>query len=263
MSTYEPDPDRYEEADAPAGDAGPSSAEAAASAQLERVARERGLGVRRLDDEIVLCSDGERRVLFRGLTSSSSGKLAHVLCGNDAWLRSHLASHGLPVIATRLVGIDDARFAQRAAEKLGFPVRMRLAGVPDDDQDRTVTDVASFHEVWQKLARSASDQRAQVILERQPEGEPVEVAVAAGEVVAASSAASGTPAADVMHMATRVDSTVGGVCHSVHLRTSPSGIAVDSIDPSLRVWRGAPDLVDKIIECMLAAAFSRSAGEST
>ena len=263
MSTRGPDPDRYDEDDAPTVDTAPSRTQAELSALLESVARERGLDVRRLDDEIVLCSDGEHRVLFHGLTSSSSSKLAHVLCGNDAWLRSHLAHHGIPVVPTRLVGLDDARFALRAAEQLGFPVRMRLAGVADDDLGRTVSDVASFHEVWQKLAQSAPDGRALVILERQLDGQPVEVAVVAGEVVAASPAGSGTLAAAVGRIAVEVHFTVAGVCHTVRLRTSSYGDAVDTVDPSLQVWNGAPELVDKIIKSLLVAAFSRPAGEST
>lgn len=233
MSVRDPDGKLYDEDHSPVNEAVPSGAQAAASALLETVARERGLDVRRLDDEIVLCSDGERRALFRGLTSSSSGKLAHVLSNNDAWLRSHLARHGLPVIPTSLVGVNDARFAQRTAEALGFPVRVRLAGVPDEVLDRSVTDVASLHEVWRAVVQAAPDQRSQVILEHRPSGPEVEVAVVAHEVMACSVTEDAMDLDPVRSLAQRVVATVPNVSNAwVSIVAASPDLAVDR----LSVW---------------------------
>jgi hypothetical protein len=66
---------------------------------MESAARTRGLTVDRLAAEIIVCSDGERRVAFRGLVGSSSSRVAHRLCRTDQLLRRYLASHGLPVIS--------------------------------------------------------------------------------------------------------------------------------------------------------------------
>jgi hypothetical protein len=150
----------------PGPEVAPSAAVVAASTVLEQAARERGLAVRRLDAETVTCGDGERRVLFHGLASSGSSRLAHVLCGNDAWLRAHLARRGLPVVPTRLVGADDARFAQRAGEELGFPVRLRLVDPPAEAPGRTATDVESFHAAWRAVTAGVTDRHARVILDR-------------------------------------------------------------------------------------------------
>src|SRR5690606_15456371 len=111
-----------------------------------------------------------------GLTSSRTSRLAQVLCGNDAWLRAHLSRHGLPVLPTRLVGADDARFAEAAAQKLGFPVRMRPVDRNRSGVEYTATDVASFHESWRALTASC-EPAGRVVLER-PSPPPTVVAVA-------------------------------------------------------------------------------------
>jgi hypothetical protein len=163
MDGHEVDTD---DAGLPGPEVAPSAAAAAASALLEQAARERGLAVRRLDAETVICGAGERRVLFHGLASSASSRLAHVLCGNDAWLRAHLARRGLPVVPTRLVGADDARYAQRAAEGLGFPVRLRLVDPPGEAPGRTATDLETFHAGWRAVTAGVTDRHARVILDR-------------------------------------------------------------------------------------------------
>jgi hypothetical protein len=253
MTAREPDPSRYDEHDAPAPDAPLSGAEAAASAALERVARERGLDVHRLDDEIVLCGDGQRRVLFWGLTSSSSAKLAHVVCGNDGWLRGHLARHGLPVVPTRLVGADDARFAQRAAEEIGYPLRMRLAGESDETQARAATDEGSFHEAWRALVGTAPDPRARAILERLPEGQPVDVVIVGEGIPVAGAGRSASLAA---RRAAQAHAAVPGVRHSsVRVWISSSDTLLGSIDLSVRE-RGT-DVVpaEEIARAALAEGF--------
>src|SRR5690606_26810747 len=170
----------------PMAQVAPSAAAAAASALLEEVARARGLAVRRLDPETVLCESGGRRVLFHGLTGGATSRLAQVLCGNDAWLRAHLARHGIPVVPTRLVPPDDPLFAEEAARRLGFPVRLRLADPADDVPARTAADVASFHESWRALTATLDDPRARLILDPRPPGRVAEVAVVGRRAVATS-----------------------------------------------------------------------------
>lgn len=181
----------------PAAQVAPSAAAAAASALLEEVARARGLPVRRLDPETVLCESGGRRMLFHGLAGGATSRLAQVLCGNDAWLRAHLARHGIPVVPTRLVPADDPLFAEEAARRLGFPVRLRLADPADEAPARTADDVASFHESWRALTATLDDPRARLILEHRPAGQVAEVAVVGRRAVATSA---GLPS----HLAERV-----------------------------------------------------------
>jgi hypothetical protein len=203
-----------------------------ASALLEEVARQRGLDVRRLDDELVVCGDGQRRVLFHGLTSSVSGRVAQVLCRNDAWLRGHLARHGLPVIPTRLVGVDDPRHAQRAAEALGFPVRMRLAGVRDAERDRTAADLDAFHSSWRSLVRGASSPDDQVILECRPDGPVVDVVVVGGRVDTAGGIDS--LAEPVRARAVAAVAALPGASYGlVRLVPAAAGPVIDTVDPAL------------------------------
>lgn len=172
-----------DDAGLPDPEVAPSAGVAAASALLEPAARERGLPVRRLDPETVVCGDGDRRVLFHGLASSASSKLAHVLCGNDAWLRAYLARHGLPVVPTRLVGADDARFAARAAAGLGYPVRVRLVGLPGGAAGHTANDVESFHACWRAVTAGVTDRHARAIVERRDAGTFTELVVVAGALI--------------------------------------------------------------------------------
>lgn len=145
---------------------------AAASLLVERAARERELVVQRLDPETVDCRDGQRRVLFHALASSTTSRLAQVLGSNAAWLRGHLARHGLPVVPTRLVAAGDVGAAGVAARELGLPVRVRPAGWTDGGgiaadaggAGDVATDMASFHRCWQAVA--AAGHRGPVILER-------------------------------------------------------------------------------------------------
>ena len=242
MSTRGPELDRYDEDDAPAVDTAPSRTQAELSALLETVARERGLDVHRLDDEIVLCSDGEHRVLFHGLTSSSSSKLAHVLCGNDAWLRSHLAHHGIPVVPTRLVGLDDPRLAQHAAESLGYPVCMRLAGAEGDvfATNYTADDASSFHEGWGELAAAAPDRRSHAILEHRPSGQVAEAVVVQDQVVACWADGDVTDLEPVRERALRAVTMLPKLTSAqVSVIVTSSEVVVDV----LRIWpAGSADL---------------------
>jgi hypothetical protein len=223
----------------------PSLAEVvAASALLEEVARERGLDVRRLDEELVVCGDGRRRVLFHGLVSSSTGKLAHALCSNDAWLRAHLARHGLPVVRTRLVGADDADFALRAAEDLGFPVRMRsfVAGHAADSVvepvDRIATSVDSFHQAWRAVRDAARGIRFQVILEHRSPGTVSDIEIIGGSAVAAPALA-GPDREQAESLALRVLSALPNLTSGeVRLITGAHQTMVDSVDPTLRSRMG-------------------------
>jgi hypothetical protein len=211
-----------------------SRAYAAASALLEEAARQRGLDVQRLDDELVVCGDGQRRVLFHGLTSSASGRVAQVLCRNDAWLRGHLARHGLPVIPTRLVGVDDPRFAQRAAEALGFPVRMRLAGVRDAERDRTAADLDAFHSSWRSLVRGASPPDDQVILECRPDGPVVDVVVVGDRVVATTAGGIDSLAEPVRAAAVAAVAALPGASYGlVRLVAAAAGPVIDAVAPTL------------------------------
>jgi len=175
-----------DDAPPPAAQVAPSAAAAAASALLEEVARARGLAVRRLDPETVLCEGGGRRVLFHGLAGGETSKLAQVLCDNDAWLRSHLARHGIPVVPTRLVPADDPLFAEEAARRLGFPVRLRLADPADEAPAHAAADVASFHESWRALTATLDDPRARLIVEHRPPGQVAEVAVVGRRAITTS-----------------------------------------------------------------------------
>jgi hypothetical protein len=257
MSNPEPLLDPYDDDGAPVDLADPAGAQAAASALLEAVARERGLDVHRLDEEIVVCDDGQHRVLFHGLVSSASGRVAQVLCGNDAWLRGHLARHGLPVVDTRLVWLDDARFALREAEELGFPQRLRLAGAPEATAagaaDRTATDVDSFHRAWLALVDAAPDDRCQVILEHRPPGPVVDVAVVGDEVVALA----GTGPNGVGSLALRAVSALPNAASgSVRIAVGGPQPLIDTVDLSMGHWVGQqdPDRA-RVVVAVLADSF--------
>jgi hypothetical protein len=253
MSTREPLLGPYDDDGAPVDTADPTGVQAAASALLEAVARERGLDVHRLDDEIVVCDDGQHRVLFHGLVSSTSGRVAHVLCGNDAWLRGHLARHGLPVVDTRLVVLDDARFALREAEELGFPQRLRLAGAPEAPAggaaDRTATDVDSFHRAWLALVDAAPDDPCQVILERRLPGPVVDVAVVGDEVVAGPE---GVGSLALRAVSALPNATSG----SVRIAVGGPQPLIDTVDLSMGHWVGGsdPDRA-KVVAAVLAGDF--------
>jgi hypothetical protein len=211
------------------------------SALLETVARDRGVRVDRLTADLVVCDDGRRRVAFHGMTGSTSGKTAHVLCGNDAWLRSHLSRQGLPTVDTALT--NDAEHGWQAAGALGLPVVLRLAGT---DRARVVADESSFHAGWREVAEQAADLPPLVILERRPEGELVEVAVVDGRVVASSRPTGVGP------LALRAIAALPGVAYgSVRLVGSPDAV-VDTVDLSLCAWTtpgnpAGPDIAAAIL----------------
>jgi hypothetical protein len=253
MSADEPGPVMPEASEA----AGARASSAKKSALLEEVALGRGLEVRRLDEEIAVCSDGQRRVMFHGSTSSSSAKLADALCGNDAWLRGHLARHGLPVVPTRLVGADDADFALAAAESLGFPVRMRLA----DGQGRSVgggthavTDADSFHLAWGGLTRNGVEPHARVLLEAALAGAVARVWVVADEAILTSLPDQGlTPQARelAVRAVEKLPGTSYGVVSLALTKPGPlvSGIALSTTvaDPEARSFIGA--VLDAELRC--------------
>ena len=155
------------EDDAPTADQPEPSGQQLGSRLLESVAHDRGLLVQRLASDLVVCDDGQRRVAFRGLAGSLSGKVAHVLCGNPGWLRDQLARCGLPTVDT--------------------PV----------------------------------------------DAEPIEVVVVGGRALTAAPAAD--PAAE--ELAVRAVAALPGAGYgSVRLCAGPSGLAIDTVDPSLRTW---------------------------
>ncbi len=221
---------------------------AAASELLETVARERGLHVQRLDHELVLCHDDRRRVLFVGLVGSLCSRLAAVLCANDAWVRDLLARRGLPVVATRLAGADDAEHARRLAEQLGYPVRLRIAGSGDgsDAVGRTAQDAAAFHRAWRELVGPDADRRTQVVIDAVPDGPAVEVAVVGGAVVdgavvdgaATGDAAGGSDAAAgpdpaVVDLAVQAVAAVPTLPYGVvRIVATDAGPVVDRITPA-------------------------------
>lgn len=203
---------------------------AAASRLLEQVARERGLAVHRLTPELLVCTDGQRRVVFHGLAGTRPGRVTEVLCGNDAWLRAYLARCGLPVVPTRLVDLSDAGYAQRAAEELGFPVRLRLATTPDGP---IASDVEPFHEHLHALQEQASSLRAPVILEV-PSDQTVDLAVVGGHAVVAGQARD-LPAPEVHDLAVRAVVCLPGTrCGLVRVTGEASGPRLDSVDPAFR-----------------------------
>ena len=215
------------------------------SALLEAAARDRGVRVDRLTADLVVCDDGRRRVAFHGLAGSASGKTAHVLCGNDAWLRAHLTRQGLPTVDTALTG--DAEHGWRVAGAVGFPATLRVAG---EDRARVAVDEASFHNAWREVVEQETELPAQVILERRPEGEVVEVAVVDGRVVAPSRPADAGPLA-IRAIAALPGATYG----SVRLVGSPD-LVVDTVDLSLHAWTtpgnpAGPDIAAAILAAEL------------
>jgi hypothetical protein len=220
----------------PGPEVAPSAAAAAASALLERAAQERGLAVRRLDAETVSCGDGERRVLFHGLASSGSSKLAHVLCGNDAWLRAHLARRGLPVVPTRLVGADDARYAQLAAEELGFPVRLRLVDPPGEAPGRTATDVESFHACWRAVTAGVTDRHARVILDRSDARALAQLLVVDGALIESRGEPGQRELAEQLAVdaATALPGAATGIVRVVTI-TGVAGPLISTVDPAYLV----------------------------
>lgn len=184
---------------------------------------------RRLDAETVLRTDGERRALFHGRVSSSTSRIAQVLCDNDAWLRAHLARQGIPVVPTRLVGADDAAFAQRAAEELGFPVRLRLVGAGAEDAP-VATDVASFHRAWRELTASEPERGGRVIVEQALPGRDVAEVRVAGEAVVAVAHEIDTAGGE---LAVRVPPLLGLEQSSVRLvQGRHGGWLVDAVTPA-------------------------------
>jgi glutathione synthase/RimK-type ligase-like ATP-grasp enzyme len=187
---------------------------------------------------------------FQGLAGPASGHVAHVLAGNPAWLRWHLAGRGLPTLDTRLVDLGDEDFAVAAAGALGFPVVVRLAA---GGQGGVARDTTAFHEHWRRLVELAPDHRAQVVLERSLTGPATRVAVVGGEVVAAEPAGPGRqsgrpPPGDlpgnVRELAVRAVAAIPGCGYgAVHLVTDPGSGApvIDTVDPSLRGWAGSPN----------------------
>jgi hypothetical protein len=199
----------------------------AASRLLESVARDRGLSVHRLSADLVVCDDGRHQVLFRGLAGARSGRVAEVLCGNDAWLRAHLARHGLPIVPTRRVDLADAGSALRAAEELGFPVRLRLADAPSGP---TAGDAGSFQERWRALQEEAASPTAQVILEPPPAGPPIDVAVVGGRALAVTGA---DGAAAVRDLAVRAVAAVGATYGLVRVVAGPASFSIATVVPAV------------------------------
>jgi hypothetical protein len=199
----------------------------AASRLLESVARDRGLTVDRVAPDLVICDDGRRRVMFHGLAGAGWGRVAQVLCGNDAWLRAHLARHGLPVVPTRLVDLADAGWALRAAEELGFPVRLRLATASSGP---TTDDAGSFQDRWHALQEEATSPTAQVILEPPPAGPPIDVAVAGGRALAVTGA---DGAAAVCDLAVRAIAAVGAGYGLVRIVAAPASFSIVTVVPAL------------------------------
>ncbi|QSB15242.1 hypothetical protein JQS43_02435 [Natronosporangium hydrolyticum] len=68
-----------------------------ASQLLVDAAQARGLPVRRLSSEVVLCGAPPRQMLFHGLVGAGSGRSAHVLCADAEVLRRQLARADLAV----------------------------------------------------------------------------------------------------------------------------------------------------------------------
>jgi hypothetical protein len=246
------DPDGLEpyEDDEPAVADRTAGAEAA-SRLLESVARDRGLTVDRVAPDLVICDDGRCRVMFHGLAGAGWGRVAQVLCGNDAWLRAHLARHELPVVPTRLVDLADAGFALRAAEELGFPVRLRLADAPSGP---TTGDAGSFQERWHALQEEATSPTAQVILEPPPASPPIDVAVVGGRALAVSGA---DGAAAVRDLAVCAVAAVGATYGLVRV-AGPTGSLIDTLDPRMNALaiQGEP-IGSEITVAVLCLAFDQ------
>lgn len=207
-----------------------------ASALLEAAAREQAVETRRLDDELLLLGHGDRSVLCHGFVVTAS-RVAQALCDNDAWLRAHLARRGLPVVDTRLVAADDARFGQWAAEALGYPVRMRPAEGPDRDAQLAARG-DSFGPAWRAVTGGLGDRRGQVILERAVAGEPVAVAVIGAEAIVDPSAGNEVAKSATLLSLRVVDTLPGVSCASVHIARESDGMVVDRVDPAFLSWIG-------------------------
>lgn len=209
---------------------------AAASRLLESVARDRGLWVDRLAPDLVVCDDDRHRVLFRGLAGARSGRVTEELCGNDAWLRAHLARSGLPVVPTRLVDLADAGPVRLVTEELGFPVRLRPATARDGS---TATGVDSLLARWRALRESAAIPGGQLILEPFAAGRPADVAVVGGRAVAESRSGD-IPAPVAAELAVRAIDALPGTDYG-SVRVVPVGpeVAIETVDPCFRRWVAA------------------------
>jgi hypothetical protein len=223
----------------PAGGA-PTRQFAEASRVLERVARQRGLVAHRLDESLLWCEDGQRRMLFHGLTGPSSGRAWHVWCGEPAWLRQRLAAAGLPVIPTRLVDLTDAGYAQQQAEGLGYPVWLR-SGPAAQRADAA----AGFAAAWQALA-AVTAPRDGLTIEQVVAGDRRELAVVGERVVAAS--ADDLPEA-AGSLAVRTLAALPGLPYaSVGLIATGAGLLIDRVDGTLSAWAGSTEVAGAVLD---------------
>lgn len=110
---------------------------------------------------------------------------------------------------------------------------------------------------WRALAAAAVSQRDQIILERRPDGEQIEVAVVAGTVVATRRAAQPGPdgatgpggsggssdeLAAAGSLAVRVVAALPDAGYAtVRVVATAAGPVIDTVDPTLSGWREPTD----------------------
>jgi hypothetical protein len=197
-----------------------------------------------LRPDLLIIDDGVRRTGFRGLAGHAQSPVAEMLCGNDAWVRRHLDTRGLPTRDFRVVGPEDSEVGYRRALELGLPVAMRCPGAAGVT-GRVVDDERSFFRGWSQLLKGARVPDPQVLLERPVEGTfAFDLAVVDGRVVAVEGTApmpGGLSLMDLAGLAVLAVAALPGAAYgSVRIRvdgsTAGSRPVVDSVDPLLRNW---------------------------
>ena len=236
---------------------------------IASAALRRGFAVKRLRPDLLIVDDGVRRTGFRGLAGHAQSPVAQMLCGNDAWVRRHLDTRGLPTRDFRLVGPQDPEVGYRRALELGLPVAMRCAGAAGVT-GRVVDDERSFFRGWSQLLQAAPAPDPQVLLERPVEGTfAFDLAVVDGRMVAVEGTApapAGQSLVDMAGLAVRAVAALPGTGYGsvrVHVDGTVPGSrpVVDSVDPLLRNWVVRGDAAaTAIAEAILTAETASPSG---
>jgi hypothetical protein len=229
-----------------------SRARRSGSTLVRAAARKGGWRTRALGKHVVVCDDGTHRIAFRGFAGPGVSTVAELVCQNDAWVRRHLATRGLPVLETELVGAGDVEYAWQAAQRLGLPVIARLADEPiARGGHAVVTDRSSLVDFWDDRVRAGDPRHTRILLERQAPGTTVwQVAVVGSRVVAVDSAEpdllrTGEGWLEVVgEIAYRAVAALPGARYgSVEIIADVSqppatGLRIKRVDPLLRNWVG-------------------------
>lgn len=246
---------------------------AAGARLIVEAARRRGIPYQKFTHGVTLVGDSGSRLAFRGLNGPTSSTVAELLCGNDAWLRRHLAVRNIPVRSTRLVGAADPDFAYAAALDVGLPLAIRSAGDTRRTQGYIVKDHDSFHKAWQEFIDNRGETRTPAILEALLDDALVyEVAVVGQEVVAVDSPTpepEGQLVAEIAELSARTISSLPGARYgavTVLVQEADSGrrAVVDSVDLLLSSWASGDGAASQAVaDAILSAELGKAQTAST